>query len=32
MKGPMKTWLEYADENLWSAMVLLESELFNPRP
>ena len=30
MKEQTKTWLEYADENLQSAKVLLESELFNP--
>jgi HEPN domain-containing protein len=30
MKEQTKTWLEYADENLRSARVLLESELFNP--
>lgn len=30
MKEQTKTWLEYADENLRSAKVLLESELFNP--
>jgi HEPN domain-containing protein len=30
MKEQTKTWLEYADENLQSANVLLESKLFNP--
>lgn len=30
MKDETKKWLEYADENLASAKVLLESELFNP--
>jgi HEPN domain-containing protein len=30
MKEQTKMWLEYADENLRSARVLLESELFNP--
>jgi HEPN domain-containing protein len=30
MKDQTKKWLEYADENLQSAKVLLESELFNP--
>lgn len=30
MKEQTKTWLEYADENLRSARVLLESNLFNP--
>lgn len=30
MKDQTKKWLEYADENLRSAKVLLESELFNP--
>ena len=30
MKDQTKQWLEYADENLQSAKVLLESELFNP--
>jgi len=30
MKEQTKTWLEYADENLRSAKVLLESDLFNP--
>ena len=30
MKEQTKTWLEYADENLRSAKVLLESGLFNP--
>jgi HEPN domain-containing protein len=30
MKEQTKTWLEYADENLRSAKVLLESNLFNP--
>ena len=30
MKEPTKTWLKYADENLQSAKVLLESKLFNP--
>jgi HEPN domain-containing protein len=30
MKEETKKWLEYADENLQSANLLLESELFNP--
>ncbi|MHC4119080.1 MAG: HEPN domain-containing protein [Planctomycetota bacterium] len=30
MKDPTKKWLEYADENLRSAKVLLDNELFNP--
>jgi HEPN domain-containing protein len=30
MKEQTKTWLEYADDNLRSAMVLLESDLYNP--
>ena len=30
MKEQTKMWLEYADENLRSAKVLLESDLFNP--
>ncbi len=30
MKEQTKTWLKYADENLQSAKVLLESKLFNP--
>lgn len=30
MKDETKKWLEYADENLRSAKVLLESDLFNP--
>ena len=30
MKDETKKWLEYADENLRSAKVLLDSELFNP--
>lgn len=30
MKGETKRWLEYADENLRSARLLLDSELFNP--
>ena len=30
MKEQTKTWLEYADENLRSAKILLESNLFNP--
>jgi HEPN domain-containing protein len=30
MKDQTKKWLEYADENLQSAKILLESELFNP--
>lgn len=30
MKDETKKWLEYADENLASAKVLLDSELFNP--
>lgn len=30
MKEQTKRWLEYADENLKSAKVLLDSELFNP--
>ncbi len=30
MKEQTRTWLEYADENLRSAKVLLESHLFNP--
>jgi HEPN domain-containing protein len=30
MKEQTKTWLEYADENLRSAKILLESDLYNP--
>ena len=30
MKDETKKWLGYADENLRSAKVLLDSELFNP--
>ena len=30
MKDETRKWLEYADENLKSAKVLLDSELFNP--
>lgn len=30
MKEQTKTWLEYADENLQSAKLLLESDLYNP--
>ncbi len=30
MKDETKKWLEYADENLRSAKVLLDSKLFNP--
>jgi HEPN domain-containing protein len=30
MKDETKSWLEYADENLSSAKVLLDSKLFNP--
>ena len=30
MKDETKKWLEYADENLRSAVVLLDSGLFNP--
>ncbi|OHB79291.1 MAG: DNA-binding protein [Planctomycetes bacterium RBG_16_55_9] len=30
MKEQTKTWLKYADENLRSAKILLESDLFNP--
>ena len=30
MRDQTKKWLEYAGENLRSAKVLLESELFNP--
>lgn len=30
MKEQTKTWLKYADENLRSAKVLLESDLYNP--
>ncbi len=30
MKDQTKKWLEYADENLRSAKVLLDNELFNP--
>ena len=30
MKDQTKKWLEYADENLQSAKLLLQSELFNP--
>jgi len=30
MKDETNKWLEYADENLRSAKVLLDSELFNP--
>ena len=30
MKDETKQWLEYADENLMSAKVLLDNKLFNP--
>ena len=30
MKDQTKKWLEYSDENLRSAKVLLDNELFNP--
>jgi len=30
MKEQTKTWLKYADDNLRSAKVLLESDLYNP--
>jgi len=30
MKDETKTWLEYANENLSSAELLLEGSLFNP--
>jgi len=30
MKDQTKKWLEYAEENLRSAKVLLDNELFNP--
>ena len=30
MKDQTKKWLEYADENMQSAQVLLDNELFNP--
>lgn len=30
MKDETKKWLEYADENLRSARLLLDGELFNP--
>ena len=30
MKDETKKWLEYADENLRSAKLLFDSELFNP--
>ncbi len=30
MKDQTKKWLEYADENLRSAKVLLDNKLFNP--
>ncbi len=30
MKDETKKWLEYADENLRSAKLLLDGELFNP--
>lgn len=30
MKDETKQWLEYADENLMSAKVLLDNRLFNP--
>jgi len=30
MKEQTKKWLEYADENLSSAKVLLDNGLFNP--
>jgi len=30
MKDETKTWLDYADENLRSAKLLSDSELFNP--
>ena len=29
MKGETRKWLEYADENLKSAKLLLDNELFN---
>ena len=30
MKDETKKWLDYADENLRSAKILLESDLYNP--
>ena len=30
MKDETKKWLEYADENLRSARLLIDNELFNP--
>jgi len=30
MKEETKKWLDYADENLHSAKILLESDLYNP--
>ncbi len=30
MKDETKNWLKYSKENLHSAIILLESELFNP--
>ncbi len=30
MKDETKTWLDYADENMASAKILLESNLYNP--
>jgi len=30
MKDDVKIWLQYSEENLQSATLLLESDLFNP--
>ena len=30
MKGETRNWLEYAEENLESAILLLDGDLFNP--
>jgi len=30
MKGETRNWLEYAQENLKSAILLLDGDLFNP--
>ena len=30
MKNETKLWIEYADENLLSAKILLDSHLYNP--
>ena len=30
MKDETKKWLDYADENLRSAKILLESDIYNP--